>query len=158
MADYNIYIHNVNGDSNSSSPTKAWKKTQDSPTKAWDAGIETADASEMVSDSTSSVSALKGIGAAVKSHPVVAAAIVVTTLTLKAIDTITPFVARETGDYTWSVFWGNAKNTINSVLKPFSTAHGFAENYQETKIFNKAQEQQRLLIGESYTNSTIRRF
>lgn len=147
--DYNIYIHDkTNGQS--ASHTKAWSKSQSSNTKSWGKSSQKSDDGGDMSMSA----AWQALSGAVKSHPVVVALVAALTTTYKVVDTITPFVARETGDYRWAVHWNNLKATVNMMTKPFSTAMTSLRSYQEITLHNQKQEYNRELIGENiYTNS-----
>lgn len=159
MADYNIYIHDLTGGSQVESQTKAWSPSQNSQTKAWESLASTSE--KMEGSSPNFMSPLmamgRGITNAAKSHPVIAAAIVVTTIAIKITDTVVPFVTRETGDYRFSKLYGDIKTHLNNLTKPISFAIGWAQNHQENMIYNKKQEQERALIGESYVNSSTRK-
>ena len=117
MADYNIYIHDLSKGAQADSQTKAWTSNESSQTKAWQSVMSASEKAE--SSQSLNVSPFMAIGRgvtnAIKSHPVVTAAVVVVSFALKVVDTATPFVTRETGDYRFSKLYSDIKAHINNM-------------------------------------------
>lgn len=155
MPDYNIYIHSVNDLGGTSSPTKAWKKQQDiTQTDAW-----TPEYSGYPVNTDDLPTELKEMGtdALKKAFPVIAIAIAIYKIAMKAVETVEPFITRESGDYRFNTWLSNYKVGTSMIFNPASTALGAANYLQENRIFNKGQEQQRLLLGDSFINSNYRK-
>ena len=159
MADYNIYIHDMSGGGESSSPTKAWMPGEgNQTTKAWQSkAAQVATNGENAGSWTPAIAAIKGVGSAAKSHPVIAAAIITFAIASKIVDTIEPFVTAETGDYRFNTAWNNIKSSLGIIINPFGTAYNGMREQQNIMLNNKKAEQSRLLIGESFTNDIKRR-
>ena len=152
--DYNIYIHDkTNG---SQKPTKARKG----------GGTNTTAKTETSSGSSfgESIATLKNIKNGIKSMPTagklgIAIAVVkkAAEITARVIDTVEPFVTRETGDYRFNVEWSNTKALWNTVTHPFGSAHSYLTTMQKIRIANKRIAQERLLVGDAEVNSWERR-
>lgn len=156
MADYNIYIHDATTTSGSASQVSAWKPggQNDSQTKAWSKMPQAEDSSGGL-DITSIPAATKGIGAALKSHPYIAAAIVAVSVATKIIDVATPFITRETGDYRFQTAWSYGKNAVGIIMNPLGYIENRWRRYQENTLFNQKQEQERILSGERITRRRV---
>lgn len=156
--DYNIYIHNVNGSSTDSSPTKAWSPSEESQTKAWSTTT-----TQAFQEDVATVKGLnpmeiadKGKTALAKSHPAVAIAIAVVALSIKLTDALTAYYAKETGNYSNEKRWNNIKATASAMFNPFGVVRSYILQSQETRLYNAKAEQERLLIGESTINQRMR--
>ena len=68
-----------------------------------------------------------------------------------------PFITRETGDFRFATAWQNTWQTINNLLNPIGAAGRQINYYHENMIINQRQEQQRLLVGDSYINNMSRK-
>ena len=75
----------------------------------------------------------------------------------KVVNLIEPFVTRETGDYRFSVAYHNVKQMLNNAVNPIGYFLRRASYYQEMRIANDRQEQERLLVGDAYINSISRK-
>ena len=153
--DYNIYIHDkTNG---SQKPTKARKG----------GGTNTTAKNEGSSGGGSfgeEVATLKNIKNGIKSMPTagklgIAVAVVkkAVEIVARTIDTVEPFVTRETGDYRFNVGWNNTKALWNTVTNPFGSALNYLTTRQTIRLANKRTEQERLLIGDAEVNAWERR-
>ena len=158
MADYNIYIHNVNGFNAPVNPVKAWQSEENggSQTKAWvtSGSSESGDGNK---NNPPQFNVANAISSVAKSHPVLAAALAVVVITDKIITTVEPFVSRDTGDYRFGVWYSNAKNAVVSVLKPISSTVQQLRMQQETYHLNKTAKYERLLLGDVFYNSNTTR-
>lgn len=146
--DYNIYIHDkTNGQNkatepktNGSSNTTPKQNTSDSDASGANAGLTQA----------ASKSTVGKVAIAVYVAYKVASTI---------YNTIEPMIARQTGDYRFSVWQQNVKQTLHNA-SPFN-AYSYIVNkqhyYQENLLMNQRQEQQRLLVGDAYLNSISRK-
>lgn len=76
----------------------------------------------------------------------------------KIISKIEPFITRESGDYRFNVAYGNVKSVKNAIANPLSTAYSVVTIIHTNIIANKRQEQQRALLGDTFINSTDRKF
>ena len=147
--DYNIYIHD--------------KTSQKKPTQARKGGGTNTTAKEQTSSSSGSadVATLKEMKAAWSSFGkgIVAVAVVkkAIDIAVKTVDTVEPFVSRETGDYRFNVWWNNAKAAVNMVTNPISSILSWAANAQQIRLNNKRQEQNRLLVGDAELNTMDRK-
>ena len=152
--DYNIYIHDKTS-------------SQSKPTQARKSGGTNTTAQKQTSGGTTasggfSLKALKsGLGNKIpamgKVGIVLYAINKAVSWTEKAIELVEPFVTRETGDYRFKVAYGNYKTLKNNILNPFSTLVSDLTVYQQNRLFNKRQEEERLLLGDSFINSNNRK-
>lgn len=161
MADYNIYIHNIGGDATTEgSPTTAWGGGKATPTTAWKSQAQLQASAETGSTESSSSGlalAFRGVTATAKSHPAIAAAIAAYAVIDRIMSVVSPNLAKDTGDYTQNVAYQNARGMLNSVLNPFSAGYTILTAVRDINQKNKAKEQERLLLGDSYINSMVRR-
>ena len=155
--DYNIYIHD--------------KTSQTKPTQARKGGGVNTTAqknSSALKEGSSSfgetIGTLKNIKNGIASIPTagklgIAIAVVKKAVQVVAgvIDTVEPFVTRETGDYRFSIGWNNTKVLWNTVTNPYGSVLNYLNTHQQIRIANKRQEQERLLIGDAEVNSWYRK-
>lgn len=152
--DYNIYIHDKT--SSQSKPTQARKggginttAQKNSSTKK-----ETSSGGFSLQSLKEGWSNMGGWGkAAIIAYAVKKAV----DLAVKVVDTVEPFVTRETGDYRFSITYNNVKQVINNFKNPVGTILSAQTYYQVNRLFAAKQEQQRLLIGDSFVNSRSRK-
>ena len=152
--DYNIYIHDkTNG---SQKPTKP-RKTGGTNTTA---KKETSNGNSF----GDTLATLKNIKNGIKSMPAagkvgIAIAIIkkAAEKVVRTVDTIEPFVTRETGDYNFAVQWANAKSLWNTIKNPFGSFLKDLETSQKIRLANLKTRQERLLIGDAEVNSWERR-
>ena len=152
--DYNIYIHDkTNGSQNPTKPRKS-------------GGTNTTAKKETSSGSSfgENIATLKNIKNGIKSMPTagklgIAVAVVkkAIEITARTIDTVEPFVTRETGDYRFNVEWSNTKALWHTITNPFGAALNYATTMQKIRIANKRTAQERLLVGDAEVNSWERR-
>lgn len=145
--DYNIYIHDKTSGQQKATQPRSNGSSNTSPK----------------SESSEQNNTEQGLAkAAQKSNvgKVALAVYVAAKITKQAVETITPFVTKETGDYRFSVAWNNSWNTLKSFLGYFNFSTQIREMsyYQEIMLVNKRQEQQRLLVGDSYINAMSRTY
>ena len=164
MADYNIYIHDLSRGSQAESQTKAWAPSQNVQTKAWSTSSNEESesfggaVSAFKSEATDTL-ASSGIGMTVaKNWPAVAAAAAAVKLSIKVFEGVTTYFSRETGNYHIKKGYENLKATINAGLHPVGTWIAWQKAMQEQRLYNWKQDQERLLIGEGYTNNNERRY
>lgn len=158
--DYNIYIHDkTNG--GSASHTKAWSSGGGNSSKASASnqgeskGLQTFQkVASVVSNPDSLISKAGGIA---KQVGWIYAAYLAAKITFNIAQEQVNYISRETGDYRGAIAMSNIKNGLQAVFNPFATVKGLLENRQEVSLYNKRQEQQRLLIGENLTNGSVRR-
>lgn len=146
--DYNIYIHDKTSGQNKATQPRANGSNNTTPKQA---------ASAMDEDKQNASEG--GLVAAAKvstAGKVALAVYVAAKVTKGVVDTIVPFVARETGDYRFSVAWSNSWQTLNNFMNPIAYAQRQANYYQENMLINQRQAQQRLLVGDAYINSISR--
>ena len=152
--DYNIYIHDkTNG---SQKPTKP-RKTGGTNTTAKPSSSSGASVGE-------NIETLKNIKNGIKSMPTsgklgIAVAVVkkAIEITARTIDTIEPFVTRETGDYRFNVEWSNTKAIWRMVTNPVSAGFNYLNTWHTIRIANRRIAQERMLIGDAEVNSWERR-
>ena len=152
--DYNIYIHDKTS-------------SQSKPTQPRKGGGTNTVAQKQTSGGTTasggfSLKALKsGMGGKIPAMGKVGIALYVVKkaadLTEKAIDLAEPFVTRETGDYRFKVAYGNFKIVKNLLFNPIGAFISGITIYQQNRLFNKRQEEERLLLGDSFINSNNRK-
>ena len=160
MADYNVYIHSLGG-TNEETPTKAWTTAQQGnpQTTAWgslDEGTFSSGISAFKNEVSDTV--ISGTNfTLLKSAPVVAAATAVLNLSVKVNEGIMTFMSRETGNFHIQTRYNNLKATLNAGLHPIQTWINHIKSNQETRLYNYRQQQEQLLIGESFVNNSTRK-
>lgn len=141
--DYNIYIHDKT--SGSSKPTQpkvggsenTTPKSDNAEQEAGEASLETA--------------------ATTTAGKVILAIYVAGKIAKGVINTLIPFITRETGDFRQSTAWNNQQAVIRNSLNPIGYMMGEVRFYQEARIYNQRQEQERLLVGDSFINNISRK-
>lgn len=143
--DYNIYIHDKTGGSKKPTVPKTGGGTN-TAAKSEDSEKESANGAAFVK-------AVKGstIG---KIAIAVYAAYKVSD---KVVSLITPFVTKETGDYRFAVAYENVKQGLSNFFNPIGASLNIMRYSQDMTLFNRAQEQRRLLVGDAYLNSVSRK-
>ena len=148
--DYNIYIHDkTSGQKKPTQPRKTGG-TNTTPKQDTSGGGGAGTMTTLKEIKSAWSSAGKGIIAVA----VIKKAI---DLTIKTVDTVEPFITRETGDYRFNVWWNNAKAYVNMVMNPAGSIHSWATNAQQIRLNNKRQEQHRLLVGDAELNTMDRK-
>ena len=152
--DYNIYIHDK-----TSGQTK--------PTQARKGGGTNTTAQKQIKGGTTAAGglSLKALKSGASSKLLVAGKVGIVLyaikkaadLTMRAVDTIEPFVTRATGDYRFNVSYGNFKIALNNITNPLGTFLSDINIQHQNYIFNKRQEEERLLLGDSFINSNNRK-
>ena len=148
--DYNIYIHDKTS-------------SQSKPTQARKGGGTNTTAQKQTSSGTTasggfSLQSLKeGMGSMGKAAIIAYAVKKAVDLAVKVVDKVEPFVTRETGDYRFSITYNNVKQVISNFKNPLGTILSAQTYYQTNRLFAEKQEQQRLLIGDSFVNSRSRK-
>lgn len=158
--DYNIYIHNVNGSAEDIAPTKAWTSNESVPTKAWTPSTSDAKEGESFKMSAPPTAAFGAIKQAIKKHPVIAAAVAIIMITKKVIDgveKVSEIQASDTGDYRFTTTMQNLQANMNILTHPISSAINMWNAGRMNKIYNRKQEQERMLLGDTFVNSQTRR-
>ena len=149
--DYNIYIHDKT--SSQSKPTQARKGGGTNTTAQ-----KNSSAKKETSSGGFSLQSLKeGMGSMGKAAIIAFAVKKAVDLAVKVVDTVEPFVTRETGDYRFSITYNNVKQVISNFKNPLGTILSAQTYYQTNRLFAEKQEQQRLLIGDSFVNSRSRK-
>lgn len=142
--DYNIYIRDKTGGSSKPTQPKSGggentaPKTDTSEQEAGEAGLETA-------------------AAKTTAGKVMLAIYVAGKVAKGVVNTLIPFITRETGDYRQATAWNNQQAVIRNSLNPIGYMMGEVTFYQETRIYNQRQEQERLLVGDSFINNMSRK-
>jgi hypothetical protein len=157
MPDYNIYIRSVST-GGTSNPTQPWTSSTQNENVSWETREQdTEDGGMSFSQLTPMGLISKGISAASKSIPWVAAAIVVAKASETIVNTALDFKTITTGDYQQTFIRANMRNAIRSGLSPFSTA------YQEIRqrVVDEIDRDRRIktigLLGDSTINSYFNR-
>lgn len=150
--DYNIYIHDKT--SSQSKPTQARKSGGTNTTAQ-----KNSSAKKETSSGGFSLQSLKeGMMGSIGKAAIIAYAVKkAVDLAVKVVDTVEPFVTRETGDYRFSITYNNVKQVISNFKNPIGTILSAQTYYQTNRLFAEKQEQQRLLIGDSFVNSRSRK-
>lgn len=154
MADYNIYIHSVtNGDSGQSN-TKAWVSGNGfSQTKPW----ATSDQESQENGGSNGFAPVKQALNFVKKHPYISAAAAGVAVTAKALDTILPIYADQTGNYYRADRWENIKASVKALINPVGLALNWQQQYWEQKKQAMANDQNSMLLGDAYVNQIRRK-
>lgn len=148
--DYNIYIHDKT--SGTQKPTEpkpgggdfTAAKTQNNQSLLGFGSMADANVGKMLSSAATGLAVIAVVKKAIE-------------ITDKVVGVVEPFITRETGDYRFNVAYGNAKALFNTVTNPRQAVMNYLTYQQELRIYNRKREQEALLIGESYTNSSSRK-
>ena len=73
------------------------------------------------------------------------------------IDTIASYNERQSGDYRFRETMGNYMAVIKNFTNPLSYTKGLIDMVETTHLYNRKQDQERLLLGDSFLNTTNRR-
>lgn len=163
MADYNIYIRTIGGDSGEGSAVKPFQ------TGGGDGGGEV---SQFVSKTTSFISnpdtAIRGLfttkAGAVFSSMVggVGAVVAMYAAAIKITDTVLTsyhsVVDPLSGDYNFSINYGNFKKQLNNFMHPFSTFMSSLQSANEIKVQNARNNQLMQQFGGTIYNSKYGRY
>lgn len=161
--DYNIYIHDLNANSNNGNFTKPWFGGEDSQTRPWKTSGEQEDEGTgdgSMKASTPNFAAFRAIKSAAKKHPIIAAAVIGVTVLKKVNDLVvkvSELQSSDTGDYRFNTWMENARATQHALFHPFSTTYNIFNANRIANNYNKRQQQERMLLGDVYVNSTTRR-
>ena len=93
------------------------------------------------------------LGAASKAIPLVAGVVLAAKLTDAAVETALPFYEGYTGDYRVGFNYANAKAVIGAISNPLGSINNYALKQMELYRENLKVEQQRMLTGNSITNT-----
>ena len=145
--DYNIYIHDKTSGQNKPTTPRKSGSTNTMPKQAKEEETSEGEKLDLFSKFKSST----------KSGGVIMAVFAAIKVAKGVVDTIEPFVSRETGDYRFSVAYKNAETIVGIFKNPVGYAMGKISYYQEMRLYNQKQEQQRMLIGDSFVNSMSRK-
>ena len=153
--DYNIYIHDKT--SNQGKPTQPRKGggTNTAPKQNTSQKESSGGSGFSLAAIKEGWSNMSGWGKAAIVMFVIKKA---TEICIRTVDTIEPFVTRETGDYRFNIVYGNVKQVLNNIKNPVGTVLSAQTYYQENKLFAQKQEQERLLIGDSIVNQRTRNY
>ena len=162
MADYNIYIHSING-GGIENQTVPWGEKSSSGVSSEDSNVQswfgkTAQALGFGMNPDSLIS--KGIDVAAKAVPAIAVAkiaIAVTNAMYQTAQAFTGIMATQTGDYDFNNRFEQFQNVRNAITHPFSTAISMWQ--ANIQMHNDAlrNEQNRLLLGDSAFNQVAGR-
>ena len=142
---YDIYLHDVTGKQSKPTQPKENGGTNTTPKQT-----EEADGAEGLYQAAS-----KGG----KAGKVALAFAILGKVASETVSFIAPLVARETGDYRFTTWAHNFKQTIKNGLPSNFVNYTMSRinYYQENMLINNRQEQQRLLVGDSYLNDVSRK-
>lgn len=160
--DYNIYIHTVSQGGNQS-PTTPWQLRtsgnengtipggDSSPSTAVQEGASfLRNPDSLIAGVMSTAIGKLGIGAIIVKA--------IADITDKAISMYQSYASTASGDYKFQITYNNFKTAIQSVMHPFSTGLQAQMRDLQIKKENLANEQQRLLLGDSVINSQYGRY
>ena len=152
MADYNIYIRNMNtGGQND--PTRPWSNDNSSPesnpTAAW---VEATQQGVSLGANPTQLASL-GMGEVARMIPAIATAFVVKKLMDKVFNTAHTFHAetlqRQSGDFGASIRYNNLKQLYSNITNPFQTTLNIMVEEDSRRIENDRRNLQIALLGET---------
>lgn len=145
--DYNIYIHDKTSNQKPTQPrTGGGANTTPKTSESQSGG------SNFLKSMTSSPAFLKTM----KSSAVIAAFNTAYRIADGVIQKIVPYLERESGDYRFSITWNNFKSVMSAAFNPVGSLFNYRDFKQEIRLTNKKRDEERLLIGEIYTNNEKR--
>lgn len=162
MADYNIYIHAINGGPGQYNPTAPWSQREGN-----DSGIfsqtqsQTGGGLGSVPGAITKAVALArnpdsviatASNTALKALPWVAAAVACVDLGIKAYETALEFATLQSGDFARKTFWDNLKQGTSNIFHPVSSSIQSLKTHIEWTIQNQRRAQDRDLLGDSVIN------
>lgn len=151
MADYNIYIHSVEGGGDGSQPGESGF----SFTKPWGSDNEQGDkeeAAQLAKSTPNFIADAKKTMTAAKASPIVAVAFAAVKLTYSISKIITEFNAIKTGDFRTSNMFHDYEAAKNAIFHPISTTLQMQKTILLNRIENQRREMQRELLGDSDIN------
>lgn len=146
--DYNIYIH---------SDTKTTPRTQiDTTTDNDTSPSESIDLKQGLSQVVGMAQNPIGssIGLLTKAVPIVASIVAVGTMAYKVVDTTCKYVFTKTGNVSDARALNNFNASIGVLFNPVGAITNVIDINMQNDIANAKTEQQRLLVGNSITNSS----
>lgn len=156
--DYNIYIHDKTG--GQSKPTmprqNGGANTTPKVTSSSGSQAEGGFLATTKGDLGSFVEAVKSSKAG-KIGIALYVAYKVAQKTVQVINVVATHLERQTGDYRFTMAMNNQMTVLNNLVHPVNWAKNLINNLETTRLYNRKQEQERLLLGDTYINSYSRR-
>jgi hypothetical protein len=76
---------------------------------------------------------------------------------VQVVNVVATHIERQTGDYRFTMSMNNQLTVLRNLTNPVGWSKNLIESLETTTLYNRKQEQERLLIGDSYINSYNRR-
>ena len=152
--DYNIYIHDKTGGQNKPTMPRQSGSANTMPKQIKE---ESSNGGEGNAAEGMSKSSFIKAAAATPVGKVAIAIYAAYKVAKKVVDTFEPFITRETGDYRFRTAYQNTNMLLSYFTNPVGALMNKFNYIQETRLYNEKQEQQRMLIGDAFINSTSRK-
>ena len=154
MADYNIYIHSLGGETQQSQTTP-WNQNENGQMQPW----KSTDESINKNESPENLANAGKVASIAKVAPWVAIAFAVVKTAYSITKTTAEFVALETGDFRVTNAFHDYEAGKNAIFHPISNTVQSIKTLRINRIENQRREMQRSLLGDSeinyYTNRGV---
>ena len=158
MADYNIYLHNVGGDSSGlSNKTTPFANQSESPVESFSGNTKNfINQAQQFSNNGFSNIVQQGVAALSKVVPWVAVVVLAAKITDKVLTTIGDTQATYFGETQFKMGWNNVKTIMSNVINPFGYAKSIIQQNLENRKQNFQTQATNMLVGNSLINTTNR--
>lgn len=152
MADYNIYIHSMDGEGGGASQNGTPTFNPTAPWGSQESGGAGSDTQQISKQTPNFMADAKKTSTVAKAAPWLAAAIAVVKTAYSITKTIENFRVIESGDFRSTNAFENYESVKNAVFHPVSTTLQIYKVTKLNQIENQRREMQRSLLGDSDIN------
>lgn len=155
--DYNIYIRNLTEGGDNRKPTQPKvKNTSMTSAKTKDKKVNTTSSGGFAVN-LKNLKKIKAVAKGGAAALTIMAAVAITRKVFTVANEVAGMYAMDTGDYKLQTHTGNLLAGLNAVTNPLSQFKNDIVNMRQRQIENEKREQSRLLLGDTFVNSSIRR-
>lgn len=152
MADYNIYIHSMDGEGGGASQNGTPTFNPTAPWGSQESSGGGSDSQQLSRQTPNFIADTKKAGSFAKVAPALAAAYGAVKTIYSVTKTTAEFSAIETGDFRLVIAFQNYESLKNAVFHPVSTTIQTFKTIKLNQIENQRKEIQRSLLGDSEIN------
>lgn len=152
MADYNIYIHSMDGEGGGASQNGTPTFNPTAPWGSQESSSGGSDSQQLSKESPNFIADAKKAGRFAKAAPALAAAYGVVKTVYSISKTVAEFISIETGDFRTTTAFQNYESIKSAVFHPISTTIQITKSVKLNDIENQRREIQRSLLGDSKIN------
>ena len=152
MADYNIYIHSMDGEGGGASQNGTPTFNPTAPWGSQESGGGSSDSRQLSKQTPNFMADTKKAGSLSKAAPWLATAIAVVKTAYSISKTVVEFTSIQTGDFRMANNFHNYESTKHAIFHPVSTTIQTLKSMKLNQIENQRREIQRSLLGDSEIN------